>query len=355
MIEKMIRYFIAVLACASLAAVGPQPTQVVLLHFTDHPEEPCTLSYMTEMVYTQYSNYLQTESRGQEWLVGSEIHNFTLPHDSFYYCEIGGDVPGNCNSQLILQDARTLTAPYFEIYDQALTVLYLPALGGGLGGGGVVYTDCFNNAADLPILIHEGGHAQGLMHSGSWSCPGADTGEDFAHVIDSTGGCAWSYYGDPYTPMGFNTTATHYSVWEQDLLGWKRASNIQTAELSATYALIRSDIDTLGVQDIRIPLNPEGTFYYTLEYKQGVGVLVRLKISYPFGPDFTGIVNGVYPDPWNHPLAITSTNPFIDPYHGIQVYLMASNSTYATLNIVTQAGPGGDVPPPRRGRKKNDR
>lgn len=350
----MNRIFILLLALACLAAVGPQQTEVVLLKFSDHPEEPCTTSYMQDMVYTQYSNYLLAESHGQEWLTGSNVWSFDLPHDSYYYCQIGGAVPGNCNTQTILNDARTLTSPYFDISAQDLTILYIPSLGGGNGGGKVVWADCFNNSADLYILIHEGGHAQGLMHGNAWSCPGVDVGEDFVHApFTANAGCVWSEYGDPFTPMGFNTHQTHYSIWEQALLGWKQPSNTRLVETSSVVTITRSDLSTPSVQEIRIPLTPDGSYYYTLEYKPEVGVLIRLKFDYLFGPDFTAIVNGTYPDPWNHPLAITPTNPFHDPYRLIGVHLLSSDSMTATLDISFNSG--SSEPPPTHGRKKHVR
>ena len=344
------RKLILALAVACLAAVGPQATQVVMVKFAGHPEEPCTFAYTGNLVYGQYSDWLWNESHEQEWLTGTDVWGWwALPHDTFYYCQVGGQFPVNCNSQLINQDVRTLSAPYFDMSAQDLVVIYIPSFGGGKGGGGIVYADCFNNPSDLYTLKHEGGHAQGLMHSGSWSCPSADVGEDYLHAIDSTDGCLWSIYGDSFSIMGFNINAQHYSVWEQDLLGWKQPSNIQYVGQNGAFTLLRSDIATTGVQDIRIPISLDGGYYYTIEYNPDVGVLVRLKVAYAFGPDFTGILNGTYPDPWNHPQAITFANPFYDPYRRIEVSLVASDANSATISILFDAAGGSACRP--RGRK----
>lgn len=343
------------LALASLAFVGPQHTEVSLAKFSDHPEEPCTLAYMGDLVFNQYSNYLISESHNQEWIDAGNVWKWELPHDTYYYCQIGGQYPSLCNAEMILNDVKALAAPYFDMSAQDLNVVYIPSYGGGGGRVRTIIADCNNSSNDIYTLIHEGGHAQGLLHSGSWSCPNLDVGEDYVNALDNTNGCAWAIYGDPFSPMGFSTSARHFSTFEREFLGWLPASNIKLVEQSGNVTLSRLDLGVVGTQDVRIPLSADGAYFYTIEYRDGTGVLIRFKISYPYGPDFTGIVNGTHPDPWNHPIAITSTNPFIDPFRGIQVHLISTTATTATINVTTQAGPGGSGDPSGGGKKPHPR
>lgn len=360
---KFIAYliiFLASLAC--LAAVGPQPTEVMLLQFADHPEEPCTAAYAGDLVFNKYNTWLQNESHGKEWLTGDAANNvwgwITLPHDSSYYCQIGGANPSQCNTQIILADAYPLMDARFDRTLTKFVILYVTAFGGGAGGGGYIFGDCsFTLGPAMAILIHEGGHAHQLWHAATWSCPSRDVGEDYVHLLN--GGCLAGHYGDTYDPMGnvsndLVVQATqHYSTWNRDQLGWQQAGNIQVVSTAALATLTRADISTYAVQEIRIPLSTDGRYLYTLEYRNGIGALIRLVQNPP--TDFsakTYLVNGVYPDPWNHPTAITLTNPFYDPYRSIYVQMISSDTTSANLAI-SFSEPSVNPPPPH-GRKKKE-
>jgi len=351
-------------AIPSIAAVGPQPTAVVLLKFADHSEEPCSPANAATLVFNQYSQWLQAESRGQEWLTGGPAWGWwTLPHNLSYYCPAGS---GSCLNYSLLLDADALAVAhgYSEHWNRRLTVLYLNTDGftGTSGDAQIVWAPCpeLTGAQATYILRHEGGHAQGLPHANSWTCTDADVGEDYVNVIyQNTLTCKWSEYGDKYDPMGFAAgPLTHYALKYQTDLGWRSAANIKTTTASESVTLARADATTPFTQEVRIPIPSVPDYFYSLEYWVDNGVLIRF--NSPRGSGILSLVNNTWPNAWEYSSAVTAANPFYDPYRHISVQLISSTSTSATLTINMAATsaplpPPPPTPPPTHGHKKGNR
>jgi len=382
-----LRFLVAllVLSCATvctLAGVGGQPTEVVLLKFPDFPQEPYTPAYAGDLVFNWYSNWLQTESRGMEWLEGDPAVNvrgwWTLPHPATYYCQyVWPEGVGLCNSQLLEHDIGEMVAPYFNIYSK-LVILYFNIYPGGEGGGhevdgmvrGIMIAGCWPLGPARMLLIHEGGHAHGLAHAGFWDCPTEDVGLDYLTLTN--GGCTTDIhgYGDIYDPMGTSSNdvvtqlTLHFSTYMRSLLGWPQPSNIKIVTPTVTATLTRADIQTSEVQEVRIPFPNDSRFFYTLEYRSNIGVLIRMNNP----PDSTGnptayvaaetvLLNGTMIDPTHYvDPVINALNPFYDAYRQIAVSLVSLDSTHATVSIGTQLPVVVEPPlPPRHGHGRKKR
>ena len=357
-------FLVALLAMLCLAAVGQKSTEIVLLKFSDRPEEPVTRAFVSDVVFNQYADWLLAESRGVSWVEPGQVWGWwTLPHPASHYCSISpGGVVLNCNGLYIMDDARPLMLPHFDPASKGLVVLLINAYPGGAGGRNIVWA---GKTIDLRMMAHEGGHAEKnwLMHSGSWLCPAGDVPQDLTNVYTNPE-CTWNQYGDTFDIMGSPAPccpfeSLHFNTNHRDMLEWQQPSNISVVTSSVTTTLTRADIPTPSVQEIRIPVFQEapfresdGQYYYSIEYRAGIGVLVRLRAPYAYAlaGSHTLLLNGDYswdPDPhWSLFPAVTASNPFSDPYRGISVQLVSSNPTSATVAIVT---PGiGDVTAPRR-------
>jgi len=363
--RKLLLTLIMLVTCTTMlvAAVGPQPTAVIMLKFAEDPVEHCDTAYAADIVFNQYSNWLLTESRGQEWLTGGPnvLGWWTLPHETSYYCAVGA---GYCNNYNLLLDADDLAVAhgYGTHWGRKLTVLYVNnnTYPGISGDGGVVWSVCPVPPSTSPMYLmrHEGGHAQGLPHDNAWTCSDADVGEDYVNVIyQNTATCKWAEYGDKYDPMGFSATpGTHYALKYQSDLGWRSPNNVKVATVGETVILTRADITTTAIQEVQIYLAPE--YYYTLEYWVDNGVLIRLRAPRGTGRGLLSLINNTGPNAWEHDSAITFTNPFVDPYRHINISLISATSTSATLSITSQpvvTPPPITQPPPTHGRKKGNR
>lgn len=332
-------------AAPAVAAVGPQATEVVLLKFADHPnEEPCTAAFAADVVYREYGDWLLAESRGREWVTGSDVWGWlTLPHELAHYrCPIGSAGPAisSCSADLY-SDAAAATRPYFDWRTKQLVVFVYNVGVGAATGSPFVHTTCGAPAGyaqlNLPVLKHEGGHAQAerLFHSGGLSCPGADVGPSLEDLL--AGGCWWGTYSDRFDPMGSGVNDGHYSTYMRGRLDWLEPSNIQTVNATAIVEIQRADIDSPLVQETRVHLGwaagfPTYEYFYTLEYRPAVGVLVRLRGCAMCPGTEAFVVNGGQP--------ITTSDRFIDPYRGVTISLLSEDGETATLQVTyTEAAP----------------
>ena len=332
-------YLIATLAILlstvpALAAVGPQATEVVLLKFADHPEEPCTAAFARDVVYGQYADWLRAESRGQEWITGSEVWGWqALPHDQAYYCppaimsletiapvadpEVTVANPDGtftpCNRSLF-NDGIAAAATHFDVYSKQLIVFVYNAVIGANTGAPSVFTGCSPDRVGLSLatMQHEGGHAQAerLLHASGWTCPAGDVGPSLADL--TAGGCRVDEYGDRFDPMGGAGIQPdqHYSTRLRDRLGWQKPLNIRAVYSTGTATVTRADVQTDAVQEVRVYPPHETAHFYSLEYRAGAGVMARLARD-PSGSEETFLVNRGRP--------ITTGEPLEDPYRNLTI------------------------------------
>lgn len=347
------------------AVIGPQSAQVVMVKFADTTTEPCTSSYMADLVFNKFNNWIQTESHGLASFPG-DIDNvwgwYILPHDRAYYCTICGSPPSlcSCDPYLISNDIKTLAAPHFVWDDQTIVVMVLNLDPPGvLAVNGGPLMSCHPDSGlpvgwfDFAALAHEGGHVYGpFAHANQIYCAdGRDIGLYYDFGSRTNDGCTWVNYGNPFDPMGpsqnYDPVARakqHYSMPYQVMLGWKQPSNTQILTSSATVILTDMRLSTSAIQEVRIPLldvpTPPfgfiGHYAYSLEYRPDVGVLINLNTDIPTSSIHeVNLVNGQA-----LPTTITPSNPFIDTYRNITVGYVSSTPTTATI-IVTLPGEGG--------------
>lgn len=365
---KKLLLFLAscVLAVApAMAIVGPQLTQVVMVKFADHPEEPCTPAWAGTVAFNQYGPWLQAESSGATWLVGDSVDNvvgwLVLPYDAAHYCTLTSTgAILSCNALQIASDAMMMTSINFQWYSQKLIWLIVNAFPGAVAGNPAVVSNCYPNSTSPTLqgiytLMHEHGHVE-LSHAGSWWCPGGDVGELYASYLDIQGqGCTFLEYGDTLDPMGSPSindpdplAHLHFSSFSKSRQGWQAPGRSVTANETLTL---------LAGQEIRIPIS-DG-FFYTLEYRPNLGVFIRIATSspsYTVWKDFEMLVNfssaaDFYKWPPNS--AITAANPFFDPYRKIGVQLASSPATVSIFFGDAPLPPPPLPPPPKpcHGRK----
>lgn len=352
-----VRGFLTLLVCASalasLAAIGPQSTQVMLLKFPDRSEEPCTAPFMADVIFNQLNSWIQTESHGLASYPGSIANVWgwmDLPHPSTFYCTPCGSTLCDCNVQQIRTDAMALSVGKFVWADQDWVALIANVfLGQSLAIGDCYTATCYepevptNKRINLQIAVHEGaGHCGGgLAHAGQlyWA-DGRDIGSryDEVHILDDGG--TWVQYGSNVDPMGevredldAEWAKVHFSMPYMRRLGWKQASNLLTLTASDTVTLTDMRIASSAVQEVRIPLPSVGdgyTYAYSIEYRPDVGVLINRNQD----KDISNVhgVQTINGQTW--PPIITAANPFSDQYRHIVVRLISSNPTTATISVV---------------------
>lgn len=356
------------LSLFSLGMVGPIPTNVVLVKFPDKDDVPCTAEHAGDVVFGQYGVWLLDESRGITWLEGDTASNVwgwvTLPHpQSYYRCTMNsaGQFSLDTCSADLFYEAALAASPYFNPFlTQSHTIfVYNGGMAGSVTGGTMIHSNCESvpsNGAhlDLPVMIHEGGHAQGLAHFAAWSCLGVDVGSDYTNLFANGCGIA----GDPWQASG---PGTHYSTWARWRMGWLVPSNMQQVASSQIVEITRADIQTNAVQLVEVKLDEDWRYFYTLEYRpaDAGGVLVRMRIppglgnSYP-NTDESVIVNNSKGTPlnWTGTWIITDANPFQDPYRNITITVPYSDSQIALVSVAMN---GGGSAPPGGGRQKHPR
>lgn len=354
-----------VLVGGAFANTGPQNAYVVLFTFPDLPNLTitCDPTEMGDLVFNQYATWMAAESRGLETIVqgAAVLGPFQLPHPfSYYRCThfCGSVYYADGCDEIMQQDAIKTAREQggIPVTQGDLNVFgYNGMVGGVTGSNGVIFGGCTippgcpGSPAMLTLqtLKHEGGHREGLKHSGNWFCTAGGTFQDVGPDLHDTtaGGCAGTRYG-LFDPMGSASGDPHFSTYMRWRLGWTVPSNIRVVQGSASgVALTRADIQTDEVQEVRIPVAPDR--FYSVEYRQNDGVVVW----------FVGSPPGSYimlPDDEiidvNFGLPLTPTNNFYDPYRGLTISRTGINATTASIDITFTNSPTGSSNGKRKSR-----
>jgi len=279
---------VEVVTTASAAAIaGNQPWVSVLCRFADTPnvtpEEPAWFRTQLSNSYPGMDHFWREVSYSQINLAGSEVAGWlNLPHARDHYVE---QLP----TGELRADLAALAADCFAAGDpvvdysrfRGVNLMFNAALDNAAWGG-TAYLSHDGVNANIPttwmppwgyrnhdVLGQEMGHGFGLKHSsGAYETP-YDSEWD---VMSRGGRCSGT---DPeYGCVGVHTIAFH-----KDELGWIPGTRKQTVSGlgSTTATLTRLAMPTAdGLLLAKIPLSLDGTRFYTVEARAGVGYDVQI-------------------------------------------------------------------------------
>lgn len=372
----MKKLLLILLALLSLAATGPQQTQIVRVNFPDDLTEPCPKSYLSDMVFNQYNSWIQQESHGKESYPGTEANvwgYYTLPYPTTHYCAYCGSPPTICSCDFWALRADIIssvaTSGDFIWADQDLVIMVFNGISDPPSFNDSVFSGCHPTSGtpigtfDSSYLRHIIGHQNiPCSHANKLTCP---SGEDVGQYYDyaNRGGCTEQQYGSGIDPMGggvytadpIKNASSHYSMPFQSRVGWKQPSNTQVLVESKVITLTDMRLDASAVQEVRIPL-PDvptppygfpGKYSYSIEYRPDYGVVINLVTDI----DISGIHSIAFVNGLANPPIITPSNPFYDSWRGIGVEFLSQSSTSATI-YVSYPGDGGGNNKHGRGHKR---
>ena len=175
--------------------------------------------------------------------------------------------PATCDTGTIQSqaDAQALGAGYNPSnYDFPVWIFpSISACGwnglGYVGGGG----SWINGTGSMSLLVaaHELGHNFGVLHSHSYTCPGAAI---------APSGCTRSEYGDRFDVMG-NSRAGHFNAYSKDVFGWLPSGSIRNHTTgTATYTIGALEATGQTAYAVRIPTSRSDRTYW-IEWRSRAG------------------------------------------------------------------------------------
>jgi Gametolysin peptidase M11 len=243
------------LAAALPNTLGEQRTIVILVNFSDAPEQPYTPAYAQNLVFNTASNFLLENSYQQTFLSGEVRGWFTInmnrPVSSCDYNQIASKA-----------DAAALSAGVL-LANYSRKIYAFPQAGGcgwwGLGTvGGNPSRAWINGDFELRVIGHELGHNLGLYHSHSLDCGSVVMG----------GVCSVGEYGDSMDTMG--AASFHFNAFQKERLGWldyNVSPPISLAQSAGSYAV--APFETVGNQPKALkifrstnPANGRRSYFY---------------------------------------------------------------------------------------------
>ncbi|OGX30758.1 MAG: hypothetical protein A2787_00180 [Omnitrophica WOR_2 bacterium RIFCSPHIGHO2_01_FULL_48_9] len=267
-------FFVAVFVTLALTlmlssvAVSAEPQSrrvaVVLFNFQNDNSQPYTADYARNMVFGTISSYYNEISYGKLSLEGDVFGWYTIPYPSTS-CQYTGWA--NAADAKVAESGTSLAG-----YDNVIYVFPRTTACGWTGLGQVGGKRLWDNGRlTLGIVGHEFGHNLGIDHSNTLRCYNNGV------TVSMSGDCKEVGYTDPYDIMGSGTFSTNYaahmSMFHKGAMGWLEASNTKTVTASGTYTIEANEVQTAGVQSLRIPIT-DGKYagkYYYIEFRQPYG------------------------------------------------------------------------------------
>lgn len=328
-------------ADAPTTTLGGRKTLVLLVNFQDNTSQPFTLSDVTNLVFTQASNFYKENSQQQSWLTGAAYGWYTLPLSQT-----------SCDTMLIenaAKQAATNAGIDVSSYNHYVYVFpnttACPWGGQGTVGGnpGSVW---LNGDLRVAEVIHELGHNLGLLHSHGLECGAASVGT----------GCTSVEYGDPLDVMGSSNTG-HFNAYQKERLGWLNSGSfppITTVQASGTFTLSAYEAANTSVKALKIlkstdPVTGAKTWYY-VEYRTATGSDSFISSLYgtnvPNGVvvhtgadiggsvllDMTPASSTSYTFDWYDP-ALPVGRTYTDPAAGVTITTNSVNGSSATVTV----------------------
>ncbi len=244
---------------------------IIMFNLRNNVKQVISPSSARSVTFTGTSSankYYQEESFGA-WQLQGKIRT---DGDIYGPYTINYDDVKNCDYNNWSIAAENAAAAEGFSPDGYTNIIYIfPSLGGCPGrafaylAGTRVFVTASYNAA---TVIHELGHNYSLEHSSSWAC----TGPTGAKVSISSK-CSASEYGD-FAVMGATTTY-HMNNRSKGKLGFFSPENTLDVTTDGLYTVVPVEINTTGVQTLRIPrqMDSAGNIldYYYLEFRQPYG------------------------------------------------------------------------------------
>jgi hypothetical protein len=241
---------------------GAQRTVVLLVNFSDNPQQPYAPEEARAAIFQTTSDFFRENSYQQTWLDGNVFGWFTIPLNS-----------ATCDYASIASYAQSAaTAAGVDLSNYTHRVYAFPQSACGWWGlssvGGNPSQSWINGSFELAVLAHELGHGQGLWHAHSLDC-GTTT------IVAS--GCTSNEYGDIVDMMGASSWA-HYSAFQKERLGWlnyNASPPITTVVADGTYPIEAYESTGSGPKALKIlkstdPATGQRTWYY-VEFRQPIG------------------------------------------------------------------------------------
>lgn len=291
--------------------LGEQRIAIVLVNFSDRPEQPFT--------HAQAAGVLSSLNVMEAWTFGA----LRFTGDVFGYVTIG---PATCNVGTISTQAdAALSAQGVDLSPYPLPRVYVhPGINCGWGGWGANGRLFLNGTLDAYIVVHEMGHAFGLQHSRAKSCQ------------EPT--CVNIEYG-PFDTMGSGTGP--FNGFQQDLLGWLSSSatpqTIRPVTTSGPYALEPLDLWPAGGPKVLAIRHADGAgdfqYWTYLEYRPPFGVLAWSiewagpSLPYAYAANLTDLAPTTAVDQWTLGLGQSAT------LRGSAVTLLSHDQTGALVDV----------------------
>lgn len=300
---------------------------VMLVNFQDAPaNHPWTAASVNDVVFNQSKAYWESVSYQNSSFTGDFVGWYTAAINS-------NDCQGNFRDA-VENGARALG---YEPSNYAHKIYVFPYRPCGAQGGITFYSvDSFGNVtssiymngvADFYSIAHEVGHSFGLRHSNLLDCGSVSIGSNCTHIE----------YGDHHDIMGQFSTAS-VNAYHREIAGWM-AGRIQQADTDGTFFLAPIENTDLSLKALRITKDPAIAKSYYVEYRNGVGVFIRLGSTDPnylgFGSellDMTPTTNGADEQ-------LTAGQSFYDPFLTLLVTVNSFDSNGASVSVAFGAQP----------------
>lgn len=250
-------------------SLGEQKTLVLLVNFSDKPEQPYSKETARELVFGQVNDYFQENTYGRTWLTGDVAGWFTLELTS-QQCDLGA---------IGTQAREEAAAAGVNLTDYQRFVYVFPQNTCGFSGsatvGGSSSHAWINENLTLPVMAHEYGHNLGAPHAHSLVC---SNGTSIGGGGGTVGSAPWPEcsnleYGDGLDVMGWADSG-HFNAIQKRRLGWLDDNQVVTVTGSGQYRLQPMASPEAGVKALRVlkNINENGrkTWYY-LELRQPFG------------------------------------------------------------------------------------
>jgi|GEM_PF-3202308 len=341
---------------------GTINTLVILMNWSDNQAQPFSVADATNAYFGagngSVQGYFKESSYGQATISGKVVGWVTIP-DSSANCAGFNNFTWQTQAVQAAQNQFGVTPSAYS-----RTVFVWPRNGcfgwaGGWGGtlsGWAPNSYAYSNGyLDLWVAGHEIGHSMHLDHAGYYNCGSLP-------VAPYTS-CSWSEYGDPHDIMGNSGLNNQLNAAHRHQANWLAASNIQTITSSGTYTIAPLEVQTSGVQVLRIakpdsvnypaPYRTNAYYpeYYYVEYRQPVGsdgnmsagatggAMIHAWVGNPSVMLQTRLFNALP----GVSTALQDGQSFVDSVNGITITQVSHNAQGVTLQVTV---PGSTNPPP---------
>ncbi len=316
--------------------VGERSVLAVIVDFESAPNENVTEEAIYNLVFNSAASYFDEASYGQMTLVGDIVNNITVSLD-----------PSVCDSYGLSQSADSLLLKQGYAPDSYDHVIYFITNNSGctwsgkgtVGGTGTGRT--WIKVPTLTVLTHELGHNFGLQHAHALECDGETLAAD-------TSSCKSYDYGDFVAKMGNANTASHFSGFNKEYLGWlgTRVTEVTDSNVVTLSAFEESSPAYPQVLKISKGLDSTGSQqWYYLEYRQPIGFdrsLINKTPSLQEGLVLRKATEGNLNSSFlldSSPLSswsditINPGSPYIDTNQGIEINVVAANGAQIDVEV----------------------